>query len=123
MSFPPVPADHFQNHRDDEHTDFARLKASGLVRDKRGNVIHPDAPRTDFSALDRDRLFQAYCAWRAMNPSADQEAGWVANKAAKIINRLTAKAMSPKRAADIIGQGCDGWESRNSMWWRGLSVP
>ena len=122
MPIPPVPTDYSENRRDDQHDDFARLKASGLVRDKRGNVIRIDEPHSDFSALDRDSLFQAYVAWRRANPSADHEARWITDQAAKIIGKVTGKAMSPKRAEDIIGQGCGGWDSRNSMWWRGVSV-
>ena len=117
----PIPTDHAENRRDDEYYDFALLKASGQVRDKRGNVIRIDNPHTDFTALDRDRLFQAYVAWRAGNPAGD-EARWIANEATKIIGKKSGKAMSPKRAEDVIGQGCAGWESPNSMWWRGVSV-
>lgn len=122
MPIPPVPDDHTVNRRDDEHEDFARLRSSGLVRDKRGKVIRIDKPHSDFSALDRDKLFQAYVAWRAANPSADNEARWIADRSAQIISAVSGKRMSPKRAQDIIGQGSGCWDSRNSMWWRGVSV-
>ena len=122
MSIQPVPKDYAQNRRDDGWDDFATLKAKGLVRDKEGNVIGIDEPHNDFSALDRDKLFQAYVAWRKGNPSGEGQKKWITDQAAKIIGKRTGKAMSYTRAKDIIGQGCGGWTESNTMWWRGLSV-
>ena len=123
MPIPPVPPDHAENRRDDGHTDFAKLKKGGLVRTKRSDqVIHIGRPHTDFSALQRDRLFQAYCAMMRANPSPEHVRQWIAREAAKIVGEKTGRAMSLSRAMRIIGQGCGEWDSDNSVWWRGVSV-
>lgn len=122
MSIQPVPKDYAQNRRDDGWDDFATLKAKGLVRDKEGNVIGIDDSHYEFSAIDRDKLFQAYVVWRKENPSGEGRKKWITDQAAKIIGKRTGRAMSYGRAEKIIGQGCGGWSEPNSMWWRGLSV-
>lgn len=122
MPLPPVPPDHALNRRDDDHSDFESLKAEGWVRDKRGHRVRIDAPHNEFSALDRDRLFQAYCAFAAGNPDPERVREWIKREAAKIVGGRDGRPMSAARAARIIGQGLGEWSSPNAMWWRGVSV-
>jgi hypothetical protein len=122
MAIRQVPHDHQANHRDDDHSDFERLRKEGLVRDKRGHVIRANQAHVDFSALDRDRLFQSYCAFMKSSPTREQLARWIKLQSSMILSARDGRAMSVKRAEDIIGQGCGAWDSKNSMWWRGVSL-
>ena len=85
--------------------------------------MYIDEPCTEYSPLDRDRLFQAYCVMKRSNPSERYVRDWIAAAAETIVSKITRAPMSPERAKDIIGQGCGAWDSPNSMWWRGVSVP
>jgi len=123
MALPPVPPDFRSNRRDDGFTDFDALKASGWVRDKRGNRIAIDAPHVEFSALQRDRLFQAYCQFAATHRTDAEVRAWIKREAAVIVSGRDGRAMSPARATRVIGQGLGEWDSPNSMWWRGVSLP
>lgn len=115
MKIPAIPDDHAKNIRSDEHRDFDALKAMGWIRDKQGRKIRIDAPHIKKSALDRDRLFQAYCEMMKSRPPERTQHEWINDQAKRL-------GLSVKRAVDIIEQGCGGWKSPNSMWWRGISV-
>ena len=58
----PVDPNHRVNHRDDGFADVAALKRQDLVRDLSGRVIAIGKPHYEFSAMDRDRLYQDYVA-------------------------------------------------------------
>jgi len=123
MAIQPVPADHARNRRDDAYTDYESLKANGQVRNKRGKIVDIDGACSDFSALDRDRLFQKYCAFMKSPREKAKVTAWIVAEAAAIISPIDGRAMSYSRAEKLIGQGCAGWDSPNSMWWRGVSLP
>ena len=123
MAIQPVPPDHARNRRDDEHSDFEALKAAGKVRNKKGDIIGIDHPHTSFSAMDRDRLFQAYCAFVKSAPSNKAITEWITHQASKIVSKKDGRTMSYARAEKLIGQGCGGWVETNTMWWRGVSLP
>jgi len=123
MAIQPVPSDHARNRRDDAHTDYEALKANGQVRNKSGKIVDFDEPISSFSALDRDRLFQKYCVFMKTKPEKAKVTQWITTEAAAIISPVDRRAMSYARAENLIGQGCAGWDSPNSMWWRGVSVP
>lgn len=116
MLIPNPPPDHRVNRRDDGHTNFEDLKRRNRVLDMEGREIGIDEPHNIWSALDRDRLFQAYCSWFSQNdPGERQVRRWIRDQEKKL-------KMSPQRARDIINEGCGGWAKKNSMWWRGVSL-
>ena len=116
MPFLPIDPAHAQPvPRDDDYADFAILKAKGEVRDKRGNVIKIDKPHSEWSARQRDELYQAFCLFAKTNRNPEVLQRWVEREAAQL-------GMSPKRAEDIINQGNGEWSSPNSRWWRGVSA-
>jgi hypothetical protein len=91
----PVEPDFRENRRDDGRTDFAPLKARGLVRDKGGNKVPIDRPVHTWSALDRDRLYQGYCGLVTAGASERAARDWIAARAAEL-------NMSEARAIAII---------------------
>ena len=111
----PIDPHHRESRRTDTHRDFEALKASGHVRDKTGRVIPIDKPHTNWSALDRDRLYQAYCEFAKTEPGEEALRRWVRQEAEKL-------GMSASRAIRIINQGNGEWDSANSQWWRGVSA-
>lgn len=116
MPFLPVDPGHATNPpRDDGFEDFAVLKAKGQVRDKRGAIISIDKPHTDWTALQRDELYQGFCAFAKVHADEVAQRRWVEGQAARL-------GMSFARATDIINQGNGQWLSPNSRWWRGVSV-
>jgi len=127
---PPVDPDHRENKRDDTHRDFAELRATGRVRNKQGDIVGIDEPATDFTPRQRDALYQAYCAFASPvqgGPVPDDTAckAWIKEAAASVIGAKTGNAISPGRAADLIGQGNGEWtlpEGANAAWWRGCSL-
>jgi hypothetical protein len=111
----PVDPNHEQNVRDDGHDDFKVLKSQGLVRDKQGNIIPAEKPHNQFSALERDQIYQGYCRMMRDDPSPRFVADWIRREAGKI-------GMSEGRARDVINEGNGQWPGANMRWWRGLSV-
>jgi len=111
----PVDPNHRENRRTDGYDDYAALKASGHVRDKTGRVIPIDKPHTNWSALDRDRLYQAYCEFAKTDPGDEAIRRWLEREAGKL-------KMSPTRATNIINEGNGQYPKDNMMWWRGVSV-
>lgn len=110
----PVDPDYETNRRTDGYSDFAELKRQGCVRDKQGRIISITKPHNQWSALERDRLFQAYCRIASAYSDAARHA-WIADEARKL-------GMSVTRAVDIINEGNGEWREHNMMWWRGVSI-
>src|SRR4051812_45345452 len=106
----PVDPDHRQNRRVDGRTDFAALKARGLVRDKEGNEIPIDKPHHTWSALDRDRLYQAYCEFAKACSGERAIRNWIEARAVEL-------RMSPERARDVINEGNGQHAEHNMQWW------
>lgn len=111
----PVEPDFRENRRDDGRTDFAALKARGMVRDKRGDEIPIDRPVHRWSALDRDRLYQGYCGLLTAGASERAARDWIAARAAEL-------KMSEARAVAISNEGNGQWPGGNMRWWRGVSL-
>jgi hypothetical protein len=111
----PVDPNHTQNVRDDGYDDFEMLKSQGLVRDKQGRIIPVEKPHVDFSALQRDELYQGYCEMMRDEPSARFVSQWIEREAGRI-------GMSVSRARAVINEGNGQWPGANMRWWRGLSV-
>lgn len=111
----PVDPNHAENRRDDGRSDFAALKARRLVRDKTGEIIPIDKPHNEWSALDRDRLYQRYCEFAKAGHDEDKLRAWIAREAEQL-------RMSPRRAADIINEGNGQYPGANVQWWRGVSL-
>ncbi len=116
MKLLPIDPKHRENHRDDGESDFAALKAKGLVRTKANSIVRIDKPRNKWSPLQRDELYQAFCEMMKTNPSDRFVEQWIEDKA-------NALHMSAARATDIINEGNGEWLGHNMQWWRGLSVP
>lgn len=123
----PIPWDHAMNRRDDEHKDFAELKAKGQVRDREGEIIEIKSLWQAWGAYRMDRFFQAYCkvvlresvgGTRAVDVTDEQGPikQWVRNETARL-------GMEMSMAHRIIRDGCGVGPGINSMWWRGVSVP
>ncbi len=119
-----IPWDHDQNKRDDEHTDFAELRAKGLIRDRDGEIIELKSIWHAWGAYRMDRFFQAYCrvakdAYARGEPfPSDSVRDWVRDEAARI-------GMPHATALRIIRDGCGGnkpLDVPNAMWWRGASI-
>lgn len=119
-----IPHDHDQNKRDDGHTDFAELRAQGMIRDREGEVIEIKSIWHAWGAYRMDRFFQAYCrvatdAHARGEPfPSDSVRDWVRDEAARI-------GMPLETAHRIIRDGCGGnkrLDVPNAMWWRGASV-
>lgn len=115
MPMLPVDPNHRENHRDDGYGDFTELKAQGLVRDMQGRIIPVDKPHLEFTALQRDQIYQAYCEMMKEEPSGRFVRDWIERENGKI-------GMSPGRARDIINQGNGQHPGKNMQWWRGLSL-
>ena len=115
----PIPCDHDKNRRDDEHTDFAELKAKGQVRDRDGEVIEIKSLWQKWGAYRMDRFFQAYCkvvlresvgGTRAVDVADEQGPiqKWVRTEAARPLtgSSVTVAAWAPAPTA------CGGAECR-----------
>jgi hypothetical protein len=122
----PIPSDHDKNRRDDQHTDYAELKAKGQVRDREGEIIEIKSLWQKWGAYRMDRFFQAYCkvvlresvgGTRAVDATDEQGPiqTWVRTEAARL-------GMEIATAHRIIRDGCGVGPGKNSMWWRGVSV-
>ena len=111
----PVDPAHHLPHRDDGHTDFAALLATGHVRDKGGKVIDVHKPHYEWSAHQRDVLYQGYCTLVKSGASAESVRTWLVARCAEL-------KMSEDRARDIINEGNGQWPNDNMTWWRGVSV-
>ena len=113
----PLDPNHRKPTRDDGCDDFQALKAKGLVRDKTGRVIDIHNPHLEWSAFQRDSLYQAYCEMVKASPKPSERyiSDWVAAHAKEL-------GMSTARAKNIIDQGNGSWNSPNSRWWRGVSL-
>lgn len=116
MNLLPVDPDHRRNVRDDGETDFAALKAKGLVRTKLNSIIRIDEPKNKWSALQRDQLYQAFCEMMKSNPSERFVRQWIEDRAKEL-------DMSVRRAIDIINEGNGQYPGANMQWWRGVSLP
>lgn len=116
MNLLPVDPNHTQNVRDDGETDFAALKAKGLVRTKLNRIIRIDEPKNKWSALQRDQLYQAFCEMMKGNPSERFIRQWIEDHAKEL-------DMSVWRAIDIINEGNGQYPGANMQWWRGVSLP
>jgi len=112
----PVDPRHRENHRDDGETDFALLKAKGLVRTKANGIVSIDKPRNKWSPFQRDELYQAFCEMMKTKPTDRFVEHWVEDHA-------KALDMSVTRATDIINEGNGEWPGHNMQWWRGVSLP
>jgi hypothetical protein len=111
----PVNPNHRTNVRDDEHRDFAALLAEGKVRSKHGGIIDIDKAHNDWSALDRDRLYQGYCTLVLSGASPESVRTWLKERTLEL-------GMSDRRARDIINEGNGQWPGQNMQWWRGVSL-
>lgn len=111
----PVEPDYRENRRDDGYSDFAALKASGHVRDKRGDIIPIDKPHIEWAPLDRDHLYQRYCEFAKTGAGEEALAAWIDREAEPL-------RMSATRAADIINEGNGQYPGANMRWWRGVSL-
>lgn len=111
----PVDPRHRENQRDDEYTDFAELKANGMVRDKSGTVVSIDKPMNQWSPRQRDELYQEYCELVKSGATERVMTAWIEGQAARL-------RMSKERAVDIINEGNGEHPGHNMRWWRGVSV-
>jgi hypothetical protein len=116
MNLMPVDPDHRQNRRDDGETDYAALKAKGLVRSKHGRILRIDEPKNKWSALQRDQLYQSFCEMMKAKPSERFIRQWIEDHAKEL-------DMSVWRAIDIINEGNGQSHDANMQWWRGVSLP
>lgn len=118
----PIPSDHAQNHRTDQHSDFADLKAQGLIRDRDGEIIEIRSIWHAWGAYRMDKFFQAYCKVasrareRGETQPSDSVRDWVAEEAAR-------QGMTIEFAHRIIRDGCTPQSlGNNAAWWRGASI-
>jgi|GEM_PF-3589576 len=111
----PISPAHHLPHRDDGHKDFAQLLATGHVRDKTGKVIDIHKPHNDWSAHQRDVLYQGYCELVESGASEDSVRTWLAARCVEL-------GMSEARGRDIINEGNGQFPGGNMQWWRGVSV-